>query len=124
MAKTPVKQKPQVTKEDKTKQAPAKTKEAPAPRFCLCGCGTQLKGKKSNFAIGHDMKVKSAIATNLKQANSDLFAGVDKGAVAYAKEKWADYIGGLVKKYTEKPAVKAHADLKHFNPLHYMSQLS
>ncbi len=45
------------------------TTEQPAVRVCECGCGTALVGKKALWAIGHDMRRKSALLTRYDQGD-------------------------------------------------------
>lgn len=113
--------------EQETEATEAPEPAAPAePVYCLCGCGTCLnpegKKTKARFAMGHDMKLKSAIMTNIKEAKVSLFEGLSDEAIAYAREKWNDFIGKGIIRHTTKFA-KKFEKVEHFNQLHYFAVL-
>jgi hypothetical protein len=65
----------------------AKEIEAPAPRYCLCGCGGIVKGKKAHFKPGHDARAYSMLLKVEKgEAEADtLPEGLAKIVVPCAK---------------------------------------
>jgi hypothetical protein len=93
-------------------------------RYCLCGCGSLLKGTKTNFAVGHDMKVKKAILDNLRTGALDLFAGITPQARDYVNANWGGYILKAIDLYIGKPVNKTIGALGHYNKLHYLTFLA
>jgi hypothetical protein len=58
-----------------------------APRPCLCGCGESVRGKKSRFRPGHDMRLYGELKRNLEKdplLRNERFTDEQK---AYAKER-------------------------------------
>lgn len=61
-----------MTKATNTTAPAATTKnEAPATRLCLCGCGSALNGKKSQYRPGHDARHAGNIARILVEMRNE-----------------------------------------------------
>ncbi len=66
------------------------TTEQPAVRTCLCGCGTPVRGRRANFAPGHDSRLKSRLLLAARAGNAE--ARVDLIKLGWATNESIDRV--------------------------------
>ncbi len=63
---------------EQTETTSEQTTTEPVVRTCLCGCGSPVRGRRANFAPGHDSRLKSRLLLAARAGNAEARADLIK----------------------------------------------